>query len=113
MNKLFLWVSAVTVAGLAAACDGSQSSPLSPTGPSASTPSSGSSTQPAADSDSCTPPPGADTHIRTAPGATPSDGQGEPSCQTGEGLDEGLEYGGTPPATPGTPDTERRPAPGR
>jgi hypothetical protein len=113
MKKLFLWVSVVAVAGLAVACDGTQGSPLSPTTASPSTPSNGRSNQPAAGSDSCTPPPGADVYRRDNPGATPSDGQGEPSCQTGEGPDEGFDYGGTPPTTPGTPDTERRPAPGR
>ena len=113
MKKLFLWVIVVAVAGLAVACDGTQSSPLSPTAGSPSTPSNGRSNQPAAGSDPCTPPPGADVYRRDNPNPTPSDGQGEPSCQTGEGTDEGFDSGGTPPTTPGTPDTERRPAPGR
>lgn len=113
MKKLFLWVIVVAVAGLAVACDGTQGSPLSPTAGSPSTPSNGRSNQPAAGSDPCTPPPGADVYRRDNPNPTPSDGQGEPSCQTGEGKDEGFDSGGTPPTTPGTPDTERRPAPGR
>jgi hypothetical protein len=112
MKKLFLWVIVVAVAGLAVACDGTQGSPLSPTAGSPSTPSDGRN-QGAAGSDSCTPPPGADVYRRDKPDATPSDGQGDPSCQTGEGPDGGLDHSGTPPTTPGTPDTERRPAPGR
>jgi hypothetical protein len=113
MNRLFLWVIVVAVAGLAVACDGTQGSPLSPTAGSPSSPSNGRNNQPAAGSDSCTPPPGADVYRRDNPNPTPSDGQGEPSCQTGEGKDEGFDSGGTPPTTPGTPDTEWRPAPGR
>jgi hypothetical protein len=118
MKKLLLWVSAVAVAGLAAACDGGQSSsPFSPTAPSASNPNRGGGSVPLASglqggSDSCTPPPGADTYYRPAPSGT-APGPGGPSCQTGTGSEPGFEVGGTPPETPGTPDTYRRPAPGR
>jgi hypothetical protein len=118
MKKLLLWVSAVAVAGLAAACEGAQSStPFSPTAPSASNPNRGSSNTPVASglegSDPCTPPPGADTYFRPAPSGTAPGASGEPGCQTGTGSEPGFNSGGTPPETPGTPDTYWRPAPGR
>jgi hypothetical protein len=127
MKKLFHWVSAVAVAGLAAACDGGQSSsPFSPTAPSASNPNRGGASNPnrgggsvplasglQGGSDSCTPPPGADTHYRPAPSGTAPGGSGEPGCQTGTGSGPGFDVGGTPPETSGIPDIERRSAPGR
>jgi hypothetical protein len=119
MKKLLLWVSAVAIAGLTAACDAQSSSSFNPTAPSASGLNGGRSAPLAtgaqvgsqSPADPCTPPPGADTHFRPGPGA-PVPGA-EPSCQTGNEPDPGLDYGGTPPETPGTPDTDFRPAPAR